>query len=77
MKRKYGFDTDATIVESTVTDVSLKIEAILNKDFGIRLTDDATDAEKQLMEEADRLSISQDEINKLVEKLKGELKNVS
>ena len=70
-------DTDAAIVESTVTDVSLKIEAILNKDFGIRLTDDATDAEKQLMEEADRLSISQDEINKLVEKLKGELKNVS
>ena len=57
--------------------MSLKIEAILNKDFGIRLTDDATDAEKQLMEEADRLSISQDEINKLVEKLKGELKNVS
>ena len=41
------------------------------------VTDDATDAEKQLMEEADRLSISQDEINKLVEKLKGELKNVS
>ena len=77
MKRKYGFDTGAAIVESTVTDVSLKIEAILNKDFGIRLTDDATDAEKQLMEEADRLSISQDEINKLVEKLKGELKNVS
>ena len=77
LKRKYGFDTDAAIVESTVTDVSLKIEAILNKDFGIRLTDDATDAEKQLMEEADRLSISQDEINKLVEKLKGELKNVS
>ena len=67
LKRKYG----------SVTDVSLKIEAILNKDFGIRLTDDATDAEKQLMEEADRLSISQDEINKLVEKLKGELKNVS
>lgn len=77
LKRKYGFDTDAAIVESAVTDVSLKIEAILNKDFGIRLTDDATDAEKQLMEEADRLSISQDEINKLVEKLKGELKNVS
>lgn len=77
LKKKYSFDTDANLVESTVTDVSLKIEAILNKDFGIRLVDDSTDAEKQLMEEADRLSISQDEINKLVEKLKGELKNVS
>ncbi len=77
LKKKYKFDTDAMTVESTITDVSLKIEAILNKDFGIPLVDDRNDAEKQLMEEADRLSISQDEINKLVEKLKGELKNVS
>ena len=36
-----------------------------------------TDMKLQYALEADRLSISQDEINKLVEKLKGELKNVS
>ncbi|MDY6077807.1 MAG: hypothetical protein SPI46_00255 [Eubacteriales bacterium] len=77
LKKKYGFDKDALLVESTVTDVSLKIENLLNKDFGIQTDNDCDDAENQLMAEADRLSISQEEINKLVEKLKGELKKVS
>lgn len=74
LKEQYNFDKDSLTLEGVITDVSLKLEQALYKDFGINLTPTGDEAERQFKEEVNRLEISQDEINKLVEKLKGELK---
>lgn len=74
LKEKFRFDKDSLMLESVVTDTALQLEQLLYKDFGIRLTPTGDEAEQQFMAEAERLEISQDEINKLVEKLKSELR---
>ncbi len=74
LKEKFHFDKDALMLEAVVTDTALQLEQLLYKDFGIRLTPTGDEAEQQFLAEAERLEISQEEINKLVEKLKTELK---
>lgn len=74
LKEHYHFDKDALTLEGVISDTSLKLEQALYKDFGISLSPTGDEAEQQFMAEAERLEISQDEINKLVERLKGELK---
>lgn len=77
IKERYHFDKDALSMEGVVTDTALQLEQLMYKDFGIKLSPTGDEAEQQFKAEAERLEISQDEINKLVEKLKGELKRVS
>ncbi|MEG2456240.1 MAG: hypothetical protein RSB08_00285, partial [Clostridia bacterium] len=77
IRERYHFDKDALNMESVVANTSLEIERLLYKDFGIKLTPNGNEPEKQFKSELERLGINQDEIIGLVAALKKEIKEVS